>query len=56
MMILMDILIAVFVIAAGVVIKTLFENYEDDAFDAELTAISNEKARQLHCLALQERG
>lgn len=47
-------IIAIIAVLAISVLRNVLAGIEDDAFDAELTAIANERARSLGTVAIQE--
>lgn len=56
MRLVLELAIIAIVVLAALMIKGILTNMEDDAFDAELTAAANERARYIHMTPVPERN
>lgn len=54
MRLVLELTILAIIVLAAIAVKALLTNLEDDAFDAELTAVGNERARLTGGMTLQE--
>lgn len=54
MSILVEVMVVAIVVLGAIVVRAFLMNLEDEAFDAELTAVANEKARRVHGYSMQE--